>query len=39
MVESPAYNVGNQGSIPGSRRTHFSILAWGIPWIEEPGRH
>ena len=18
--------------------THFSILAWGIPWIEEPGR-
>ena len=18
--------------------THFSILAWGIPWTEEPGR-
>ena len=19
------------------RATHFSILAWGIPWTEEPG--
>ena len=36
--ESPACNVGDQGSIPGSKRTHFSILAWRIPWIEEPGR-
>ena len=33
------------GSIPGSGRspgwevtTHSSILAWRIPWIEEPGR-
>ena len=34
----------NPGSIPGSGRssgevtaTHSSILAWRIPWIEEPG--
>ena len=33
------------GSIPGSGRspgggmaTHSSILAWAIPWTEEPGR-
>ena len=33
-----------EGSIPGSGRspggevaTHSSILAWEIPWIEEPG--
>ena len=40
-----AYNVGNLGSIPGSGRspgegnaTHFRILAWKIPWTEEPDR-
>ena len=42
-----AYNVGDPGSIPGSGRspdqekemaTHSSILAWKIPWTEEPGR-
>ena len=39
-----ACNVGDQGSIPGSGRslekemaTHSSILAWEIPWAEEPG--
>ena len=37
--------VGAMGSIPGSQRTlekkmttHASILAWEIPWTEEPGR-
>ena len=35
-------NAGNPGSIPGSGRcpgegTHSSILAWEIPWREEPG--
>ena len=37
-------NVGELGSIPGSEdplekemATHFSILAWRIPWMEEPG--
>ena len=37
-------NVRDVGSIPGLGRsleeemaTHFSILAWRIPWTEEPG--
>jgi len=36
--------VGDLGSILGwedplekGRETHFSILAWRIPWTEEPG--
>ena len=40
-----ACNAGDPGSIPGSERypgeeneTHFSMLAWRIPWTEEPGR-
>ena len=38
-----AYNAGDPGLIPGSEdplekemATHSSILAWGIPWTEEP---
>ena len=40
-----ASNAGDPGSIPESRKslekgmaTHSSILAWRIPWTEEPGR-
>ena len=40
-----AYNVGDPASMPESGRspaegmkTHSSILAWKIPWTEEPGR-
>ena len=40
-----AYGAGDLGSIPGLGRspgegmaTHSSILAWRIPWMEEPGR-
>ena len=39
-----AYDAGDAGSIPGREDpleeemvTHSSILAWGIPWTEEPG--
>ena len=39
-----ACNAGDLGSIPGLGRspgegmaTHFSIVAWRIPWTEEPG--
>ena len=47
VKNSPASagDVRNKGSIPGSGRspgggnaTHSSILAWRIPWTEEPGR-
>ena len=44
MIES-AYNAGDLGWIPGSGRfpgegngNPPSILAWRIPWIEEPDR-
>ena len=44
-VKESACSVEDLGSIPGSGRspgegngTHSSILAWRIPWIEEPGR-
>ena len=47
MVKNPPANTGDvtdAGSIPGSEdplekgmATHFSILAWRIPWTEEPG--
>ena len=45
--DSKAYacNAGDSGSIPGSGRslekemaTLSSILAWRIPWTEEPSR-
>ena len=43
--KASAYNPGDLGSIPGLGRspeegngTHSSILAWKIPWTEEPGR-
>ena len=43
MVKESAYNAGDPGSIPGLGRslqkgmaTQCSILAWAIPWIEEP---
>ena len=37
--------AGDEGSIPGSGKipleediaTHSSLLAWRIPWTEEPG--
>ena len=39
-----ACNAGDAGSIPGLQdlleegmATHCSILAWEIPWTEEPG--
>ena len=44
MVKNPPANAKDMGSIPGSGRyrekemaTHSSILAWEMPWTEEPG--
>ena len=47
MVKNPPANAGNvrdAGLIPGledplekEMATHSSILAWAIPWMEEPG--
>ena len=40
-----AFNAGDPGSTPGQENslekemaTHSSILAWRIPWLEEPSR-
>ena len=49
VVKNPPASAGglrDAGSIPGSGRArleegmaiHSSILAWRIPWTEEPGR-
>ena len=48
VVKNPltsAGDVGDRGLIPGLGRspeggkaTHPSIIAWKIPWTEEPGR-
>jgi len=47
VVKNPPVNAGDMrdvGSIPGWERSlvegmasHSSILAWRIPWTEEPG--
>ena len=44
-VKASTSNVGEQGSILAwedllekEMATHSSILAWRIPWMEEPGR-
>ena len=45
MVKNPPAYIGDVGSIPvsgrsprGGNATHSSILAWEIPWTEEPDR-
>ena len=44
MVKNSPANAGDAGSIPGwedpleeEMSTQSSILAWKIPWTEEPG--
>ena len=44
VSKESAYNAGDLGSISGSEdplekamATHSSILAWEMPWTEEPG--
>ena len=44
-VKNPPANIGHAGPTPvredplkEGTATHSSILAWRIPWTEEPGR-
>ena len=44
MVKNPSANAGDLSMIPGwedpleeGMATHSSVLAWRIPWTEEPG--
>ena len=37
MLEDPVQPVGQEDSLEKEMAAHFSILAWRIPWTEEPG--
>ena len=37
MQENQALSLGGEDLLKKKMTTHSSILAWRIPWIEEPG--
>ena len=37
MQETQVQSLGPEESLEKGMATHSSILAWRIPWIEEPG--
>ena len=38
MRETWVRSLGWEDLLENERATHFSTLAWKIPWMEEPGR-
>ena len=38
MQETRVQTLGWKDPLEKGMATHFSILAWKIPWTEEPGR-
>ena len=36
--ETRVLSLGQEDPLKEEMATHFSILAWKIPWMEEPGR-
>ena len=38
MWENWVQSLGREDPLEKGRATHSSILAWRIPWAEEPGR-
>ena len=38
MWETWVQSLGRKDPLEKEMATHFSILAWRIPWIEEPGK-
>ena len=38
MWETQVPSLGQEDPLEKGMATHFSILAWRIPWTEEPGR-
>ena len=38
MQETWVRSLGWEDSLEKEMATHSSILAWKIPWVEEPGR-
>ena len=37
MQETQVQSLGQEDSLEKGMATHSSILAWRIPWTEEPG--
>ena len=37
MQETQVQSLGGEGPLEREMATHSSILAWEIPWTEEPG--
>ena len=38
MQETRVWSLGREDPLEKGMAIHSSILAWKIPWIEEPGR-
>ena len=38
MQETQVQSLGREDPLENEVATHSSILAWRIPWTEEPGR-
>ena len=38
MWETQFQSLGGEDPLEKEMATHSSILAWKIPWVEEPGR-
>ena len=38
MQETCIQSLNREDALEKGMATHFSILAWKIPWTEEPGR-
>ena len=38
MWETQVRSLGREDPLEEEMATHLSILAWEIPWTEEPGR-
>ena len=38
MQEMWILTLGQEDPLEKEMATHFSFLAWEIPWMEEPGR-
>ena len=36
--ETQVQSLGQEDPLEEEKATHSSILAWRIPWMEEPGR-
>ena len=37
MQETSVQSLGQEDPLEKGMATHFSMLAWRIPWTEEPG--